>query len=137
MTSSFTDRLSGPARRPLVLSLVVLLVLLGIQWLCIAQGVPFAALTRDPAAHLRVPPYIGLLSEVGCVGWGVAAGFAAFGWAKLRRAPGHEELVRLLGRLALLTTFLGLDDLAQLHEEVYPRLLNSFFFSFNSKVSYS
>lgn len=93
------------------------MVLAGIQGLCLAKGVPFVSLSRDPSAHLNAPPYIGLLSNLGGMGWGAAAGLAAFGWRFLRRLPSHRQHARALAWMFFITLILGLDDVALIHDD--------------------
>lgn len=107
---------------PVLLTTAAFGTLVFLQVLCTSKGIAFAALVRDPAVELKGPAYVGLLSNLGGVGWGSAVTLAAFGWARLRHEPTQAELARLLLHLALFTALLGLDDIALLHDEWLPRL---------------
>lgn len=106
-----------PWLAPIACTLGFALALVGVQRLCLVHGVPFMALSRDPSSHLLAPAYVGLLSNLGGMGWGAAAGLAVFGWRFLRRLPGRQEQAKALGWMALLTLVLGLDDIALLHDD--------------------
>jgi hypothetical protein len=74
-------------------------------------------LTRDPAFLLKARPYTGVLSSLGIGCWGAATALGALGWVALRGGdPRRRELSGALRGFALLSAWLGLDDLAQLHE---------------------
>ncbi len=107
----------GRWHTPVWFSVIFSLTLVGVQWLCLAKSVPFVALSRDPSAHLNGPPYIGLLSNLGGMGWGAAAGLAAFGWRILRRLPSHQQHAKALAWMFFITLILGLDDVALLHDD--------------------
>ena len=90
---------------------------------CLATGVEMEVLTRDPAALLKARPYVGILSTLGIGCWGAATGVGVLGWLALRSGDPHQrELSGALRAFALLSAWLGVDDLAQLHEHA-PRLL--------------
>ncbi len=112
----------SPWRAPLGFTLVFFLALVGVQWLCLVKGVPFVALSRDPSAHLNGPPYIGLLSNLGGMGWGAAAALAAFGWRFLRHLPSHLHHAQALAWMFFITLTLGLDDIALIHDDWIHRI---------------
>lgn len=109
-------------RAPIGFSVIFSLALVGVQALCLTKGVPFVALSRDPSAHLNAPPYIGLLSNLGGMGWGAAAGLAAFGWRSLRHLPSHQQHAKALAWMFCITLILGLDDIALLHDDWIHRV---------------
>jgi hypothetical protein len=115
---------SRHAARPTLLLIALLSAgLVATQAFALKAGAPMGDLTRDPVAGIGRPPYVGLISNAGIAGWAVAAVLGSFGWMKLRKAPEHASRAALLLGLALVACLLGLDDLAELHEEVYPRVL--------------
>lgn len=116
--------MSQNAARPTLLLIAGLSAgLLVAQAFAMKVGIPMGDLTRDPVAVIGRPPYIGLISNAGIAGWAVTVALGTFGWMKLRRAPGHASRAALLLGMAVIALLLGLDDLAELHEEVYPKVL--------------
>jgi hypothetical protein len=84
------------------------------------RQVDMGVLTRDVAAQAGVKWYTGFFSNLGLMIWGGAVALGTFGWWTLRRVPATRALSTALGCYAALSAFLGLDDMAQLHEEVIP-----------------
>lgn len=115
--------LHATARPTLQLLAALGLALLGIQALVMKAGIPMGDLTRDPVAVIGRPPYVGLISNAGIAGWAVSAALGLFGWMKLRGLSAHGSRAALLLGLALVALLLGIDDLAELHEEFFPKVL--------------
>ena len=80
-------------------------------------GVPNEALTREPQAVLGGPAYVGALSNLGVLAFGVAAVSTAL---TATVVTGRERV--LFAAVAVVTTLMLLDDLYLLHDAVYPRL---------------
>lgn len=81
--------------------------------------VSFARLSRDPAAILMAPVYIGLLSNLGVVFWSAAAAVCFFGALVCdQRAGGVRGFLIASGSL---TVLLMLDDLFLFHEVIFPK----------------
>jgi hypothetical protein len=76
---------------------------------------PLEYFTREPADALDAPAYVGMLSNLGALVWGIAATCALLAWAVERSA-------RALLFGGLLTILLLGDDFYRLHEDYYPRL---------------
>jgi hypothetical protein len=104
----------------ITISLGVTLVLVAAQLVVNAKHVDMGVLTRDVAATANVKWYTGFFSNLGLMIWGAAAALGGFGWWRLRGHPPTRPLAAALGSYAALSAFLGLDDMAQLHEEVIP-----------------
>lgn len=121
-------------RIPVFLALGAGLGLVLTQLLCFQTGVGFDSLVRDPAAHLHAPATVGLLSNLGGMGWAAGAAFACFGWAMLRKDPTQRELADLLFYLMLFTLLLGMDDIAELHDAWFPRIYLGSRFHFSEKL---
>jgi hypothetical protein len=121
-------------RVPASLALGSAVGLVLIQLLCFQTGVGFDSLVRDPAAHLHAPATVGLLSNLGGMGWAAGAAFAGFGWALLRRDPTQRELANLLCYLMFFTLLLGVDDIAELHDAWFPRIYLGSRFHFSEKL---
>lgn len=85
------------------------------------NAVPPEALLLDPSAYNRLPWYTGLVSNLGILGWTVAATAAATG-ARLGRLAGRDSATRFLRAGAMLGILLLLDDLFQLHVVVAQQL---------------
>lgn len=91
-------------------------VVLALVWgLGKAGGVSFGRLSRDPLGVAGLPPYVGLLSNLGVLAWCVAAAVAGFA-AVLLRQRGSRREARFFGWTAVLTAALLLDDLLMGHE---------------------
>ncbi len=106
-----------------VVTCAAVALLVAAQVGCLATGVEMEVLTRDPAALMKARPYVGIFSTLGIGCWGAATGLGVLGWLALRRGDPHQrELSGALRAFALLSAWLGMDDLAQLHEHA-PRLL--------------
>lgn len=78
------------------------------------QAVPFEQLALDTNRIAGVPWYFGLLSNLGIVGWSVAAA-AAGGGAWVSSLGRRQGAHRMLRGGAMLSVLLLLDDLFQLH----------------------
>lgn len=119
--------LKRPARRsasiPATHTLVWLasaLALGAVALLHLWRHVSYGDLTRDPAASLDAPMYLGLLSNAGMVLWAAATGICLFagGLCRLSR-PGTRWPAFLLA-FGALTGFLLMDDLYMFHDEIFP-----------------
>lgn len=108
-----------------VTSLLFALLLLAIRFVAHPRGIHLDALLRDPNGVSGAPFYVGVLSMVGILGWGAAASAGAVGWSTLHaeRDPELRRLALALGGFAILSIVLGLDDLAQFHEDIAPKFL--------------
>jgi hypothetical protein len=88
------------------------------------------ALMRDPMATAGLAPLTGLVSNLGVLAWCSAAATTLFGgWFLHRSRPG--EHARFLLSLGVLTSYLGVDDFFQLHEELLRR-----YFGVSEKILY-
>lgn len=83
---------------------------------------PRSDFTRDTAAVARLPPYVGLLSNLGMLVWTASAVLALTTAALLLRAGRRDEVSGFFTVLGLLTCLLLGDDLFMLHEWVLPYL---------------
>ena len=83
-------------------------------------GILIEDMTRDPAAVVSAPFYVGAVSNFGMVLWGACAGSCFLGCAMLRGAPDKRDLRLFLLFSGIITCALMLDDLLQFHEVVYP-----------------
>lgn len=91
-------------------------------WGLVGQdGIPYADLVLDPAQYGRRPWYVGLISNLGVLGWTTAVVTAAVG-AGAANQGGRLGAAQLLRAGATLSGLLLLDDLFQLHI-VVPRTL--------------
>ncbi|BAY60062.1 hypothetical protein NIES22_01190 [Calothrix brevissima NIES-22] len=89
----------------------------------IGQKTGIGYLTRDTAALTNTPFYIGLFSNIGILLWCSCATICLFSYAILKQNNRYRELTGFLLFSGLLTSFLTLDDLLMLHEEVFPLYL--------------
>ncbi len=122
MAERRTNRTGLSRLRPLLplaaIWLVGLTILLG---LALQRRVPYEQLLLDPNSLNEVPWYTGLVSNLGVLGWTTGAATGFFG-AWVARYGGRADAAALLGRGAVLSTVLLLDDLFQLHVAVEPLL---------------
>jgi hypothetical protein len=102
------------------ISMVVAAVLLAAQLVVNAKQVDMGVLTRDVAAQADLKWYTGFFSNLGLMAWGGAVALGGFGWWQFRGDARTRALAAALGAYAALSAFLGLDDMAQLHEDVIP-----------------
>lgn len=84
------------------------------------KGIPIAKLTRDPIAIGGLPVYTGFLSQIGIFFWSASATVCFFSAKVLLRHADLHKLKRFLLISALLSLFLGFDDVFLLHEAVFP-----------------
>ncbi len=114
------ESLKRQAALAVTISLGVAVVLLAAQLVVNAKQVDMGVLTRDVAALAEVKWYTGFFSNLGLMAWGGAIALGGFGWWQLRGDASTRALSATLGSYAALSAFLGLDDMAQLHEDVIP-----------------
>ena len=65
---------------------------------------------------------LGMASNIGVLYWAVGAACCGFAAVVLWGRTGVKPKARMLAQAALLTGFLGIDDLIMLHDSVFPRL---------------
>ncbi|WP_051469967.1 hypothetical protein [Fischerella sp. PCC 9605] len=87
------------------------------------KKIPIAYLTRDPAAILGQPFYIGLLSNIGILLWCSCAAICIFSFFVLKKDIKKKESKFLLFS-GLLSSILLIDDLLMVHEDVFPNYLH-------------
>ncbi len=81
-------------------------------------------LTQDQVTVAGVPPYAGLLSNIGVLFWSFSAAICLFCSAVLRKDINNRELPSFLFFSGILTSIFLLDDLFLFHENLYPAYLN-------------
>ena len=78
-------------------------------------------LYRDPNAVARQPFYMGLLSNIGAIGWISAAAVTAFAFvAKCKIFEDRTD--RSILYVAVISALFGLDDLLMLHDGLFPAI---------------
>lgn len=97
---------------------LVILAIAGLQ-----KRVSTYHLLGDTAAIAKLPFYFGAISNIGVLLWCVAAAICLFTALALRQVPGYQVWSLFCLCSGLLTAMLLLDDLFQLHEAVYPKVL--------------
>lgn len=70
-----------------------------------------------------MPAYVGFMSQIGIFFWSAAATVCLFAFKLLSGKEDRKELRYFLLISGLISLFLGLDDVFQLHEEVLPNLV--------------
>lgn len=109
-------RLKQPIAWTLAAALVVLV---GVAGISIATGRPMSYLTIDPA-DIGLPAYLGMLSNLGIMIWGMAAGACLLARMVLSTIPQAGEERRFFLLSALASGYLMLDDGYLLHDRVFP-----------------
>lgn len=111
---------------------IVGLSVLGFAAIRTQGNIPVGLLTRDPAPTTGSAWYLGLTSQVGMIGWAVAAavfGFAALLLTTASRAStsgtGRPRWALLLALGAAWSTVMLLDDTFLLHDDLLLRALGS------------
>jgi len=102
-------------------ALVVLGLVVLVRW---RWKIPIGDMTRDPAAVMHWPFYIGAVSNLGVLAWCAAATICYYSYALLRKRAEAREMRLLLLFSGIITTVLLFDDLYQFHEVVYPTFLH-------------
>lgn len=95
--------------------LPVMLVGLASSWLAVEVRI----LTQDATALAKVHPLAGVLSSLGILVWWTSASLWLF-CAAVHRRGGEKRLGRFCLSSALLSGYLALDDLFQIHESLAP-----------------
>lgn len=86
------------------------------------HGIPIAQLTRDPSAAAGMPPYTGLLSQIGIFFWGASSVICIFAATLVPPNKEKANFKRFLFFSGLFSLALWLDDAFLLHEEFLPLL---------------
>jgi len=93
------------------------LILLMVLFLKLRFDIDTSDLTQDPNSVAGQPFYVGLLSNLGVIFWGTSATISIFtGLIGKSKSPSVASFLIYSG---ILSTLLLLDDLLQLHEEVF------------------
>ncbi|MCB0195446.1 MAG: hypothetical protein KDJ65_26090 [Anaerolineae bacterium] len=101
-------------------TLIALYVLIEVN---LRTGIPVAFLTRDPAAAMNAPFYVGIFSNVGILFWCSTAAICLFSYRVLPENTNNREWSLFFLSSGLITGWLLLDDLFLFHEEVFPEYL--------------
>lgn len=108
--------------RAVVIGLIVAVVMVAAYVVARTAGIPFTTLTRDPAATLDAPWYVGALSNGVILVLFACAAIALFVW-RVSKDSDVGPLSALLGWLGIGMMVLSLDDLYMVHEEILPDYL--------------
>ncbi|MCG6134580.1 MAG: hypothetical protein MET45_07930 [Nostoc sp. LLA-1] len=79
-------------------------------------------LTRDPLSITNAPFYTGLFSNIGILLWCSCAAICLLTYAVVKQNNRYRESSKFLLSSGLFTTFIMLDDLFLLHDEVFPQM---------------
>lgn len=123
MTTSFASlKLQLKAITPMLIWFVgPLCVLLGLGVLAASiRGIRFGVLSGDVANVLKARFYIGAFSQLGFLLWAAAATVCFFAFGVCRTQGVNTSLTRFLLASGLLTSYLCLDDMFQIHEVIMP-----------------
>ncbi len=98
---------------------IALTPLLGVAVVRVLWKVQIPDMTQDVASIAKIHPLFGLLSSLGILMWWTSTTVWLF-TAIVLRARGQAEGVALCIYSGLLSAYLGLDDLFQIHEYLAP-----------------
>ncbi len=76
--------------------------------------------TRDPATTTKQTPFLGVLSNLSVMLWGVSAVLAFVSFLLMREKAELQRLARFFLYLSMLSFVLMFDDLLQIHERLIP-----------------
>ncbi len=102
---------------------LALTALVSIFIVCVVNDIPAFTFMRDPSSIARMPPYIGLISNVGVLLWCASSAICLFSAVTLRHRNGRVAFARYFFYWGTLTSLLMLDDLFLFHENLFPRYL--------------
>lgn len=94
------------------------------------KDIPLDTFTQDPNAQLNAPFYLGFFSNVGIIIWSAAMTicfYCAFSMPSVTDNHNREFLLAS----GVITLLMALDDLFQLHEDVFPK-----YFSISENMVY-
>lgn len=100
------------------------LLLISLQIIRWRTNIPVGYFTRDPAALMKVPFYIGFLSHIGALLWCSSSAICIFTYALLRKKSKNKLKMRFFLYSGLISLVFLLDDLFLLHEEIAPKYLH-------------
>jgi hypothetical protein len=86
-----------------------------------SSGVSVRVLLNDPAHTVKMPFYLGMLSNLGVMLWASAAACCFMGWAIARKKSQKAPFLLASG---IFTAWLALDDLWLFHESIFPDYLH-------------
>lgn len=127
-------------RRDLALFIALLYViptamLVGVAVVVAPTGEAAGLFTRDPASLTGTHPLLGVVSNVGVIGWAAAATVCLFvgGMVRQEGASGPKaHWATFLVSAGLITVLLMVDDFFMLHDWILPR-----YFGLNEKVVFA
>lgn len=79
--------------------------------------------TRDPASTTKQTPFLGILSNLSVILWGMAAAIAFTSSLQMRSRLEMQRVAQFFLYLSILSLILMLDDLLQIHETLAPDYL--------------
>ena len=110
----------------IVLYLSALFLLASITLVGLHIGVSLEKFTRDATAVADVNPFVGVISNLGILGWCTAASICLFSSFRIRYRLSNKtnEYIDFLLFFGLTTLGLLIDDLFLIHEWFVPKVLN-------------
>ena len=119
----FRERFKEIPPRQWLFTTVLPMVLLGIvAWAFIYENIPIGDMTRDVAAIGHIHPLAGFLSNIGILLWCATTAICTFSAYLIDRTKSVDAF-RFLIASTLLTAYLLLDDLFQIHDHLAPSYL--------------
>lgn len=104
----------------LIIYLITFLSLLAAIFSSTVKNIPLDTLTKDPTALMNAPFYIGAFSNIGIMFWSGSVALCFFGAYRLSMIRVLKFQYYFMLASGFLSLMLGIDDLFQVHEYVFP-----------------
>lgn len=111
-----------PVTLAIKLAAIVALIGICVAYAYLVMGINPKILMRDPNAVAHQPEYVGMVSNIGSVGWIVTAVVTLYSYLLLQRRGPLPRCSWLLLSGGLFTAFCGFDDLFMLHDGLAERI---------------
>lgn len=108
----------------LIVWLITLLSLLIAIYASTEKDIPLESFTKDPTALMKAPFYLGFFSNIGIMIWSAASMICFFVAYRIKDLREIKNQFWFILSSAIISLFMTLDDLFQLHEFVFPNYLS-------------
>jgi hypothetical protein len=108
----------------LIVWLITLLSLLIAIYASTEKDIPLESFTKDPTALMKAPFYLGFFSNIGIMIWSASSMISFFVAYRIKDLHESKNQFWFVLISAIISLFMTLDDLFQLHEFVFPNYLS-------------
>ena len=108
----------------LIIYLITFLSLLSGILASTVKEIPLDTLTKDPTALMNAPFYLGAFSNIGIMFWSGSIALCAFAAYRLSTVHSMKFQYSFLLMSGMVSLMLGIDDLFQVHEYVFPHFFS-------------